>query len=123
MERRALRRAADQALLTTLGTATPSDAGGRPDQDFEYNRVQPADTAASYDHEPVTEPIPVVEADDLAPGDYAWATRPTFRPESIEVPPEPVDVYDLVPDQPDDPDWDDATEVARGRTSGDRTAR
>ena len=59
MERRALRRAADQALLTSLGNATPSDAGGRPDQDFKYNRARPAEIAA-YDHEPTTDPIPVL---------------------------------------------------------------
>ena len=113
LERRALRRAADQALLTTLGNTTPSDAGGRPDQDFKYNRVEPAETAASYDHEPTTDPIPVVEADDLAPGDYGWPHEDDApAAESIETPSASVDVYDLVPDQPDEPHWDGATEVA-----------
>ncbi len=69
MERRALRRAADQALLTTLGHAQPGDAGGRPDQDFTYNRIEPAKTAApDVDHEPTTDPIPVI--DDIALEDH-----------------------------------------------------
>jgi hypothetical protein len=59
-ERRALRRAADQALLTSL-TSVPSR--GAPDQHFQYTRYTtavPAEIAPSYDHEPATEPIPVV---------------------------------------------------------------
>ncbi len=110
LERRALRRAADQALLTTLGNPTPNDAGGRPDQDFKYNRAQPAETAA-YDHEPTTDPIPVLG--DVAPDDYGWPDEDDVpAAESVETPSAPVDVYDLVPDQPDEPEWDDATEVA-----------
>lgn len=112
MERRALRRAADQALLTTLGNATPSQAGGRPDQDFKYRKAEPAESAAPYDHEPTTDPIPVVEAGDLAPADYGWPDEGLPAVESVEVPPAPADVYDLVPDQPDEPQWDDGREIA-----------
>ncbi len=83
MERRVLRRAADEALVTSLGRrpvdGTP-DGRGAADQDFEYRWVDSDDTVA-YHPEPVTEPIPVVEA-------------------SVAIPSEPVDVYDLVPDQP-----------------------
>ena len=111
LERRALRRAADQALLTTLGNATPSQAGGRPDQDFKYNRAEPAATAAPYDHEPTTDPIPVVEAGHLGPADYGWPDD-LAAVESVEVPPAPADVYDLVADQPDETRWDDGGEIA-----------
>jgi hypothetical protein len=109
-ERRALRRAADQALLTTLGNATPSDAGGRPDQDFRYTTAEPADTAAPYDDEPTTDPIPVVGA--LGADDYSWPDEDAQPAESIETPPAPADVYDLVPNRTDEPRWDPATEVA-----------
>ena len=112
LERRALRRAADLALLTTLGNATPSQAGGRPDQDFKYNRADPAETAAPYDHEPTTDPIPVVEVGTLAPAHYGWLDEDLAAVESVEVPPPPADVYDLVPDQPDDPRWDGGGEIA-----------
>ena len=61
MERRTLRRAADQALLTSLGNGTPDRPGGAADQDFEYTWSEPAETAAPHDHEPMTEPIAVGE--------------------------------------------------------------
>jgi hypothetical protein len=111
MERRALRRAADQALLTTLGHARPGDAGGRPDQDFTYNRIETAETAAPYvDHEPTTDPIPVIG--DVAPVGYGLPDEDAPLAGSSEVPPPPADVYDLVPDQPVEPRWDDDVEVA-----------
>ncbi len=106
MERRALRRAADLALLTSMqrhDAAGPP--GGAPDQDFDYKWSGPVDTAESYDHEPVTAPIPVADVPDLGPTD------------SVEVAPAPVDLYDLVPHQlvphqPEGPRWDDGGEVA-----------
>ena len=111
MERRALRRAADQALLTTLGHAQSGDAGGRPDQDFTYNRIEPTATAAPYvDHEPTTAPIPVIG--DVAPDNYGLPDEDAPLAGSSEVPPPPADVYDLVPDQPVEPRWDDHVEVA-----------
>ncbi len=111
MERRALRRAADQALLTALGHAQPGDAGGRPDQDFTYNRIEPTATAAPYvDHEPTTAPIPVIG--DVAPDNYGLPDEDAPLAGSSEVPPPPADVYDLVPDQPVEPRWDEHVEVA-----------
>jgi hypothetical protein len=113
MERRALRRAADQALLTTLGKATPSQAGGLPDQDFKYTRAEPADTDAPHDHDPITQPIPVVgvgttepaeDAGDLAPDDYGWPDEDLPAVESVAVVRAHADVYDLVPDRPVPPD-------------------
>src|SRR4051812_42459563 len=110
MERRALRRAADQALLTTLGHAQPRDAGGRPDQDFTYNRIDPAETAAPYvNHEPTTDPIPVIG--DAAPVDYGLPDEDAPVAGRSEVPPPPADVYDLVLGQPVAPRWDDDVEV------------
>ncbi|WP_164478609.1 hypothetical protein [Mycolicibacterium stellerae] len=116
-ERRALRRAADQALLTTLGNPTHSDAGGRPDQDFKYNRAaEPVETTAPHDHEPTTDPIPVIG--DPAPDDHGrldeqgWPDEDAPQAESTAIPSVPIDVYDLVPDSPDAPRWEDAVEVA-----------
>ncbi len=109
MERRALRRAADQALLTAL--TSHSDAaeqpGGAPDQDFEYRSA-----------DPITEPIPVADVGDLAPeqpADYAWDDQDDALPdaddelpaETVAVASAPVDVYDLVPDQPKDAPTED----------------
>src|SRR4051794_33565202 len=111
MERRALRRAADLALLTTLGHAQPGDAGGRPDQDFTYNRIEPAETAAPYvNHEPTTDPILVIG--DAAAVDYGLTDEAAPVAVSSEVPPPPPDVYDLVPDQLAETRWDDDVEVA-----------
>ena len=116
MERRALRRAADQALLTSLGNPVEA-AGGAPDQDFTYThaereRPQPvAETPApAYDHDPVTAPIPVFDVEEsvlpqsVPPWEYA----------SLEDEAEPADVYDLVGDQPADaePDRNIAAPVA-----------
>lgn len=105
MERRALRRAADQALLTSLGNAAPSRAGGAPDQDFEYTRSERTGTAAPRDHDPATEPIPAVQQavpDQL--DDYGW--------DNGEVAAEAVGVYDPVPERHGDPEWHDAGETA-----------
>jgi len=105
MERRVLRRAADQALVTSLISASPTHAGGAADQDFDYTRS--AGAGASFDDEPTTEPIPVAEAQEVEParpGDHAWDDSAT---------PGPADVYDLVPNQPDVPEppddhrWDE----------------
>ena len=71
-------------------------------EDFKYTQAEPAE---SYDHAPTTDPIPVVEARDLAPADYGWPVEDVPVVESVEVPPAPVDVYDLVPDRPDGPQW------------------
>ena len=60
--------------------AARGQPGGAPDQDFEYTWSDRDDTAASYDHEPVTAPIPIPAAE----------------------------VQHLVPDQPDDYAWDEA---------------
>jgi hypothetical protein len=76
MERRALRRAADMALVTSLGNATPSRAGGAADQDFHYSRAEPAEPAEPvHVHDPVTEPIQVTGVAELPPDptdDYGW---------------------------------------------------
>ncbi len=68
MERRALRRAADQALLTSLGSSASSQAGGPADQDFTYSdpareQPRPAEDPPrhTHDHDPVTAPIPVID--------------------------------------------------------------
>ena len=118
LERRVLRRAADQALLTALTQrpdgAAPGQPGGAPDKDFEYTRFTPTGAGESYDREPVTAPIPVAEIQRAA------------SEQPIDALPEPVDVYDLVPDQPealvveapellpeepDDFGWDDHVEL------------
>lgn len=118
MERRVLRRAAEEALITSMRQRTddvPPAQLGATDQGFEYDWGDPDDTGATYDHEPDTEPIPVV--DDLVPDqadDYAWDDHDEARADtdSIEVPSEPVDLYALVPDQLDDHEWqDDGGEV------------
>ena len=94
MERRALRRAADQALLTSLDNVAPSQAGGPADKDFVYRG---SDRASTHDYEPATEPIPVAAVEEFAP-----------EADSVELPPEqPVDIYDLMPDQTGDSEWDD----------------
>ena len=83
---------------------------GAADQGFEYNWGDPDDTGATYDHEPDTEPIPVVydlvpdQADDCAWDDHYEVPADT---DSFEVPSEPVDVYALVPVQLDDHEWED----------------
>ena len=114
MERRALRRAAEAALITSMQQrpvdATAGWPGGAPDQDFEYTWSDPDDTGVSYDRDPVTEPIPVAEVQNLVPDqpdDYAWDDHDEVPAGSAEIPPEPVDVYELVPEQPDDHEWDD----------------
>ena len=114
MERRALRRAAEAALINSMQQrpvdATAGWPGGAPDQDFEYTWSAPDDTGVSYDRDPVTEPIPVAEVQNLVPDqpdDYAWDDHDEVPAGSAEIPPEPVDVYELVPEQPDDHEWDD----------------
>ena len=56
MERRALRRAAEEALVMSMGRrpvdGTP-DGRGAADQDFHYRWVD-SDPAGPYDQEPVT---------------------------------------------------------------------
>jgi hypothetical protein len=83
MERRVLRRAADQALLASLaqGPHTAGQPGGPADRDFAYKRADPVDTGETYDQEPITAPIPVAAAEDLGPLRFEIA-----------------DVYDLVPE-------------------------
>lgn len=115
MERRTLRRAADQALLTALtqrpdGSA-PGQPGGAPDQDFQYTRSDPSYTGETYDHEPVTAPTPVAtvrevapdQPDDLPHDDYGWVDD--------QDPHVAADVYDLVPGEPDGPEFDDTRAV------------
>ena len=92
--------------------AARGQPGGAPDQDFEYTWSDRDDTAASYDHEPVTAPIPIpaAEVQHLVPDqpdDYAWDEAGDVPAGGVQVVPEPVDVYDLVPDQPDDHEWED----------------
>jgi hypothetical protein len=126
MERRALRRAADQALLTSLGSAPLTQPGGAPDRDLEYTPAVagPAATTATTEPDPITEPIPVIAAEQPAPDtidDYPADTFddpiagpfdepvaedpipvPSDEPvaeDPIPVPSDPVDIYDLVPDQ------------------------
>jgi hypothetical protein len=104
-ERRALRRAADLALLTSLGTAAQGRAGGAADQDFVYTRLEPAAPAApAHVHDPVTEPIPIIGLAEFGPNpsdDHGWGDDdpPTS---DVEVPAEPVDIYDMVADHSDD---------------------
>ncbi len=112
MERRALRRAADQALLTSLGNATPGQPGGPPDQDFHYTRSDQLDSGASADHEPITEPIPVAAVQDLAPDEPDSDNRTDESPAQLAaVGSAPVDIYDLVPDRPGDQERDDASRI------------
>ena len=101
MERRALRRAADQALLTSLGSATPGRGGGAPDQDFEYTRSAPVEVSAPRDHEPVTEPIPVVGVQDLS---FDWS--------DVDAPAEPAGGYDFGADHADESDAAEITAEA-----------
>ncbi len=70
MERRVLRRAADQALLTSLGNPAEA-AGGAPDQDFTYTHAEQErplpvveTPAPAYDHDPMTAPIPVFDVEE-----------------------------------------------------------
>jgi hypothetical protein len=106
MERRALRRAADQALLTSLSNPTSDQAGGAPDQDFKYRDSaeeipQPVEPPApAYDdHDPDTAPIPVIEVGEpLLP----HSVPPWERVAAVDIAAERSDVYDLVPDQPVD---------------------
>ena len=97
MERRALRRAADQALLTSLDNVAPSQAGGPADRDFVY-RGEPTATA-THDHEPATEPIPVARR------------RTNSRPRPTEVssfrPSSPSTSTTSCPTRPADSEWDD----------------
>ncbi len=84
--------------------AAAGQPGGAPDQDFEYTWSDPHHTRAPYDHEPVTAPISVTEVQNLVPDppdEYRWDDYDEVPAGSIEVLPEPVDVYDLVPAQPD----------------------
>jgi hypothetical protein len=96
VERRALRRAADQALLMSLGSMAQSHAVGAADQDFTYThdeceRPQPVQTAARDDYEPTTEPIPVLPETEHArippPDDYHWQERDEPSPPPIPVQP------------------------------------
>jgi hypothetical protein len=99
MERRVLRRAADQALLTSMAqhAGTTVQPGGPADRDFEYKRADPVDTGDVYEHEPTTEPIPVADVEAVAPppADDEPAA------EIVEEPARPADVYDLVPEHAD----------------------
>lgn len=92
--------------------AAGGQPGGAPDQDFEYTWSHRDDTAASYDHEPVTAPIPITH--NFVPDQpdyYAWDEAGDVPAGGVQLVPQPVDVYDLVPDQPDDHEWDDHDEV------------
>jgi hypothetical protein len=64
MERRVLRRAAEEALVMSVGRRPVDgkpDGRGAADQDFHYRWIE-SDPAKPYvyDQEPMTEPIPVV---------------------------------------------------------------
>jgi hypothetical protein len=128
MERRALRRAADQALLTSLTNPASSQAGGAPDQDFRYtDRDAERDLPSVETPEPVVEPAyePAFDADYQPPvsSDYngpafdhepVTSPIPVLRVEESVLPPSvppwertapaarSADLYDLVPDQPAD---------------------
>ena len=99
MERRVLRRAADQALLTSMAQhpGTTVQPGGPADRDFEYKRADPVDTGDVYEHEPTTEPISVADVEAVAPPPAD--DEPTA--EIVEEPAGPADVYDLVPEHAD----------------------
>ncbi|WP_133119055.1 hypothetical protein [Mycolicibacterium agri] len=99
MERRVLRRAADQALLTSLGSAPLTQPGGAPDRDFEYTHTvaEPVATTATVAHDPITEPIRVIQAESPA---LDTVDEPDVE-DPIPAPADPVDIYDLVPDHPD----------------------
>ena len=122
LERRALRRAADQALLTTLGNATPSQAGGRPDQDFKYNRADPAETAAPYDHSPTTDPVPVVEVGALAPADYGWLDEDLAAVRKCRVPSPACRRLRPRARPARRPRWDDGGEIAAAEQAVTATA-
>src|SRR5215218_9327042 len=104
MERRALRRAADQALLTSLGSSAASQAGGPPDQDFKYSDPAPyqprvaEDVPPIHGHDPVTAPIPLVDLGTpvLSQSVPPWEDRAAS---------DPTDLYDVVPEQAAEPDW------------------
>ena len=85
--------------------AAAGQPGGAPDQDFEYTWSDRVDTAASHDHEPVTAPIPIPGRHNFVPDQpdyYAWDEAGDVPAGGVQLMPQPVDVYDLVPDQPDD---------------------
>lgn len=128
MERRALRRAADQALLTSLTNPASSQAGGAPDQDFKYTdrdsepdlppvetpdaAIEPAFDSdfepaldSPFDHEPVTSPIPVVHVEEaLLPQSVPPWEREAPTVAAVEAPAEAADLYDVVPNRPADAD-------------------
>src|SRR5690349_19839035 len=120
MERRVLRRAADQALLTSLAQLpdTAAQPGGPADRDFKYKRPVAVDAGETYDPEPTTEPIPVIAVDDAAPPPVDDGPQADI----VEEPAERADVYDLVPEnvedhgpivaaQPDDHRWGESADV------------
>ena len=117
-ERRALRRAADQALLTSLGSPTSSQAGGPADQDFTYSdfeREQPPPSAPppAYDdrenHDPVTAPIPVIDV----PESVLPQSVPPWEDRAHD---DPADLYDVVPQQVAEPEWTGAAHSPRAPT-------
>ncbi len=101
LERRALRRAADQALLTALGTSA-DPAGGPPDQGFTYSdaergRSLPVEgPTRAYDHDPDTSPIPVLHVGGSA---LPHSTPPWEQQRPVDDPAESADVNDLVSDR------------------------
>lgn len=107
MDRRTLRRAADQALLTSLGSSASSQAGGPPDQDFRYSdrareQPQPAeDDSAIGDQVPVTAPIPVLDV----PAPVLPQSVPPWEDRAA---PDPADLY-VVPEQAAEPEWTDVS--------------
>jgi hypothetical protein len=105
MERRALRHAADQALITSLGNGAGEWDGGAPDQDFQYTWSGPVEVAALHDHEPVTEPIPVAgngAAEPDGPDEFGLDGVET-TPDDDGRPSDVQDVYALVPLDPNEP--------------------
>ncbi|HKV19774.1 MAG TPA: hypothetical protein VJR50_12130, partial [Mycobacterium sp.] len=103
-ERRALRRAADQALLTSLAHPASARAGTAADQDFRYSDFEPAPPQSpetespSFDEDPVTAPIPVV-------GVEASALPHSVPPWEEQTAADPGDLYDLVDEPPAEPRW------------------
>ncbi|MDX1883802.1 hypothetical protein [Mycolicibacterium sp. 120270] len=101
MERRALRRAADQALLTSLQTPV-NQMSGAADRDFTYADAdreppQPVEPPA-HDHDPDTAPIPVVQVEKAV---LPHSTPPWEQQSAVVDIAEPAaDLYDLVPEPP-----------------------
>jgi hypothetical protein len=91
MERRVLRRAADQALLTSLAQRpeAANQPGSRPDRDHRNTSTGSVDPDEFHKPDPITEPIPVTQAADVTPAvnQVRAPVRPRPPVEDAYVPP------------------------------------